>query len=93
MEKILEKRFKRGKIEYSIQCANSPAYENCWEPEDNLRNAPEAIKDYEKERKKYQPAERKSKRQVTGRKRGRPRNWSAAEVTSRQLEHGGSSQE
>ncbi len=69
VEKILDQRTKKEKIEYLVQWADSPPYENSWEPMENLSNAKEAIEDYEAERQVHQPAAKKSK----GKKRGRPR--------------------
>ncbi len=69
VEKILDQRIKKEKIEYLVQWADSPSYENFWEPMENLSNAKEVIEDYEAERQVHQPAAKKSK----GKKRGRPR--------------------
>jgi len=48
MEKILSKRKRYRKIKYLVQWKGYMAEEDTWEKKENLGNAQEALKDYEK---------------------------------------------
>jgi len=62
IEKILDQRIKKEKIEYLVQWANSSLYENFWESMKNLSNAKKIIENYEIERQVHQSTAKKSKR-------------------------------
>ena len=47
VEKILDKRIKRNRIEYLVQWKGYPPEDNSWEPIRNLSNSPATIQDYE----------------------------------------------
>ena len=47
VEYIVDKRKKRNKIEYLVKWKNYPSHENSWQPEQNLKQAREAIEEYE----------------------------------------------
>ena len=80
VDKILDKRIKKGQLEYLVQWADSPPYENFWEPVKNLRNAKKSIAVYEEESHAHQPAAKISK----GKRRGRPRKSHGWEVSREQ---------
>ena len=63
IEKILNKRIKKSKLEYLIQWVDSSSYENSWESMKYLENARKAIQNYENENKKHRSTARMSKRQ------------------------------
>ena len=67
VEKVLDVRTRRSKLEYLVQWVDSPPYERSWEPVYHLDNAKGAIKAFEAERAVYKPTAKGVKR------RGRPR--------------------
>lgn len=81
VERILDKRIRKGKVEYYLKWQGFPDSENSWEPIRNLR-CPEIIEDFERhhkkmmeekcyERKQRQEAEAEAhKKVVTGFDRG-----------------------
>jgi len=48
VEKILAKKMKRTNLYYLVKWKGYPAHDATWEPVDNLKNAKQAIKDFEK---------------------------------------------
>jgi hypothetical protein len=48
VEKILESRVDRGKLWYHIQWKGYGPEDNTWEPEGNLANAKELVKEFHK---------------------------------------------
>jgi len=61
IEKILDQRIKKEKIEYLVQWADSSLYENFWKSMKNLSNAKKIIENYETERQVHQLTAKKSK--------------------------------
>lgn len=49
VEKIINKRKKKGVLEYLVKWENFPNWENTWEPISNLKQAKETIQQYESE--------------------------------------------
>ncbi len=62
IEKILDQRIKKEKIEYLVQWADSSLYENFWKSMKNLSNAKKIIENYETERQVHQLTAKKSKK-------------------------------
>ena len=48
VEKIINKKRRYGKWEYLVRWKGYTAEEDSWEKETNLKNAKEAVKDYER---------------------------------------------
>jgi hypothetical protein len=48
VERILDKRRRRGKVEYLVKWTVYELYDATWEPVENLKNATEAVSDYER---------------------------------------------
>ncbi len=69
IEKILDQRIKKEKIEYLVQWADASFYENFWKSMKNLSNAKKIIENYKTERQVHQSTAKKSK----GKKRDRSR--------------------
>ncbi len=69
IEKILDQRIKKEKIEYLVQWADLSFYENFWKSMKNLSNAKKIIENYETERQVHQSTAKKSK----GKKRDKSR--------------------
>lgn len=49
VEKVVDKRFHKGKVEYLLKWKGYPSEENTWEAEDSLE-CPELLQEYEKRR-------------------------------------------
>ncbi len=62
IEKILDQRIKKEKIEYLVQWVNSSFYENFWKSMKNLSNAKKIIENYKTERQVHQLTAKKSKK-------------------------------
>ncbi len=76
VDKVLDKRVRKGETEYLIGWKDSPPYEHSWEPVEHLENAKDAIKDFERASESHKPAPKaKQKAQMSQgvKKRGRPR--------------------
>ncbi len=67
IEKILDLRIKKEKIEYLVQWADSSFYENFWKSIENLSNAKKIIKNYKTERQVHQSIAKKSKKKKRNR--------------------------
>ena len=52
VEKVINKRKRYGKWEYLVRWKGYTAKEDSWEKKENLKNAKEAVEDYEREYKK-----------------------------------------
>ncbi len=61
IEKILDQRIKKEKIEYLVQWIDSSFYENFWKSMKNLSNAKKIIENYKTERQVHQLTAKKSK--------------------------------
>jgi len=48
VEEILDSRFKNKQLQYLVKWTGTDTSENSWEPDRNLKNAPEAIKEFHK---------------------------------------------
>lgn len=48
VEKILDKRFKNGKVQYKVKWKDYSLSESTWEPEENLEGSKELVKEFEK---------------------------------------------
>ncbi len=62
IEKILDQRIKKEKIEYLVQWTDSSFYENFWESMKNFSNAKKIIENYKTERQVHQLTVKKSKK-------------------------------
>lgn len=71
VEKILQKRIKKGKIEYFLKWKGYPDSDNTWEPKEHL-DCPELIESFETNLKKQQ-AEKKKDKDTAPAKKGRGR--------------------
>jgi hypothetical protein len=49
VETILDKRIRRKKVQYLVKWAGYPVHDATWEPLDNLQNAMDMVKQYERE--------------------------------------------
>ena len=47
VEKIINKRTKKNRIEYLVKWEGYPEWESTWEPLSNLNHAKEAVAEYE----------------------------------------------
>ena len=57
VEKVVNKRVHKGKVEYLLKWKGYPSDENTWEPEDSLE-CPELLQEYERNRaREKKPAE------------------------------------
>ena len=61
VSQVLDKRIKKGEVEYLIEWVDSPPYENSWEPMEHLENAQEAIDNFEHAREQRRPAAKRKK--------------------------------
>jgi len=46
VEEVLDSRFKNRQLQYLVKWTGTNSAENSWEPDRNLANAPEAIRDF-----------------------------------------------
>ena len=69
IEKVLDKRTRKGETEYLIGWKDCPPYEASWEPMEHLENVKKAIMDFERAKESHKPAPKSQ----GARKRGKPR--------------------
>jgi hypothetical protein len=50
VEEVLDSRYHRRKLQYLVKWQGYPHEENTWEPEDNLKHAPDSVRDFHAKR-------------------------------------------